>query len=92
MKITIKTVEEMRATPGVVEIPGRHLKKGEGSFILDSPMESDLCGKTFEPEVDDGRRSEDYSYAVCTKGDPIPWYIPSFAVKEILDEEPQDEI
>ena len=84
MKITIKTREEMLEDPAVIMEEDK-LMKGEIPFFLDCNMEDDLCGKTLEV-IDDLFPTEEYPYAIFISEDEPPWYIPEYAVKEVLED------
>jgi hypothetical protein len=73
MKITIKTLEEMRATEGVFE-DQIGLKHEEGCHFQTTGPMTQLCGKTFE---NDGKKE---LKELCIDG----WWVPLFAVKEII--------
>ena len=78
MKIVIKTIEEMLKDPGVLKNEVSLQKDGE-VFCIGSVMEEELCGKTFE--VKEAIGTKHWPYLIND------FFIPSFAVKEVLKDE-----
>ena len=87
MKIKMKTVKEMKETEGIYEI--HDALRGEKdfcAFLLNCPMETNLCGKEFKVEETNEPSTEEYPYAVRVGQETMLWYIPWFAVKEVLED------
>ena len=81
MQITIKTKKEMLEDPKVIEDENTLQKGSTETFIVNSIMEDDLCGKTFKVFQSSG--SEHWPYSVKSPYG-IDWIIPGFAVKEVV--------
>ena len=84
MKIKIKTKKEMLKDPKVKEYNNTLLKDISESFLINSEMEKELCGKTFP--VHEVRNSKHWPFSVKTRLGGH-WSIPTFAVKEIIKDE-----
>lgn len=83
MKITIKTKREMLKDPKVREYGDTLLKGISESFLLNSEMEKELCGKTFKVDTVSGSEHWPFSIKASLGGN---WIIPAFAIKETMED------
>lgn len=84
MKAIIKTVEEMLEDPNILK---RHNVLGETELYHSDlgnefyqNMVDDLAGKTIDV-IEDPEDDTRYKYRTT---DSIPWWIPDYAIKEII--------